>query len=149
MYDAFGSSGGSRSQRALKKKDPSASFSPSYGVRHGFMADEERPVPAGSTNRRGSRRVPMTFEVLLEGDWRRLAGDLSVGGALFLSPVQAQEDRIQLRVRLSGVEREWNAVGFICGVERRGVRFAHHVQFLEADDPTVLAQALERTATES
>ncbi len=146
MDNFFGGRGGGalRLKRKLEK-DPSQRFSPSYGVRNGFLADVERTREDGN-NQRGAKRVPASFEICFDGTWTRLSGDLSAGGALVLSEKKAESTEVQVRIKLDGTE--WTLTGEVLNVQRRAQRFAHHVKFTQPEEAKGLEEALAKSIDE-
>jgi len=133
-----GSGGWALRRRRFNKSLQIGAFSPSYGVRRGYLADVERPLPADLENLRKARRMPMSFEVCIGGTWRRAAGDVSTGGALVLLPFAAAETQFQVRVRMG--EKEWMGMSQLLSTSERGARYAHHVRFT---DPAAWASLAE------
>lgn len=144
MYDVFGNSSGLQAKRRFKKR-PALALSSSFGVRNGFVAGAERPLPAGVENLRAARRLPLTFEVGLEGKRLRVAGDLSAGGAMFLLPYAAGSHQVEVFFRVPGEGEERRVQGQLLACYTRGRRFAHHVRFVQVQADQ-LAAAIEKAA---
>jgi hypothetical protein len=136
-FNPFAAAQLARSRRKLKKVE---SFSPSYGVRNGYVADVERPT---AKNQRAARRVPTSFDVFVDGVWRHVAGDVSAGGALFLLPEGARIEKVTIVIKGSDPKHQWKLSGIIRRISRRGERFAHHVQFTDVSQTEGLAELLE------
>jgi hypothetical protein len=116
-------------------------FASSFGVRNGFVAESEQALPEGLENLRHFPRRRMTFEIQLDGQWRRVAGDVSGGGVLFLLPFRAHVEKLEVLVRTPDLE--WQGAGRLLGTDQRGERFGHHVKFIDAAKAAQLAHALE------
>jgi hypothetical protein len=143
MYDAFSSGGGSKSKRRFSKTQGPI-CSASRGVRYGFIAEGERSLPNGVESKRASRRIPASFYVLKAGEWKRVSGDLSSGGALVLSDEKLVGNRVRLLIQLEDGSGSWQVSGEILGHDNRGNRFGHHVRFTNTAEVRGLAEAIER-----
>jgi hypothetical protein len=142
MQDAFASLGGLRNRRFFGKRE-AWGIPASLGVRQGFMADVERPLPEGVTPQRKARRIPTTLKVLLADTWHRLAGDVSAGGALLLFPTPILEGALPLVIQLQDGGGTWSVEAEILRIERRGRQYAHHLRFAETADVEGLEAAIE------
>lgn len=136
MYD-INNAGGLASRREFKK-DSGFKVSASLAVRKGYRAEAEKPLPAGVASKRQARRVPTLMQVLVNGEWRRVSGDISAGGALILADERIATPTVDVAVGA------WNAKGTVIGVEVRGQRFAHHVRFEDASSLKGLDEAVQR-----
>jgi hypothetical protein len=143
MHDAHGSAGGSRIRRRFRNKGPMG-ISPSFGVRNGFMADVERPLPAGEKAKRKGPRIPTSFRIKIGEAWHRVAGDVSAGGLLILYPEQILVDEVAVSIELRDGSGVWNATCEILRCVPRGQRFAHHIRFANLAQVEGLGQAIER-----
>ena len=90
MYDSQGGGSAVAGIHRKFKQHGDETFSPSYGVRMGFIKDPNWPpsqFPEGSTaqNRR-FRRVACEFSVRIGGTELKATGNLSFGGAMFVLP---------------------------------------------------------------
>jgi hypothetical protein len=140
--------GGFADRRPLRRKRSFAkqghgAFTGSYGVRHGFVAAPEQPR-VGAQNLRSFKRVPGSFELRVGGVWRRVAGDVSGGGVLFLFPEPLEGEQVEVRIQPAKASDAFHAIGQIIGRERRGERYAHHVRFLQVNQGELVA-ALEQS----
>jgi hypothetical protein len=129
VHDVFRSSGGLRNRRSFRKSTR-WNIPASLGVRLGFMADVERPLPDGALSRRRWPRIPASFRVRLGGKWHRVTGDVSSGGALLLFPKTIQRPRVEIVIQLRNGQGTWIATGEIVRREMRGWRYAHHIRFV-------------------
>ena len=85
MFDAFNRAGGANARRRTGTNG--MHFSPSFGVRNGYIKDPNWP-PAqmpeeGTAAQRRQLRVKCGFMIRSNGVLRATAGDLSAGGAKF------------------------------------------------------------------
>lgn len=147
MYDAFNSGGGSKTKRRFGKTSGPI-CSASRGVRYGFIAEEERPLREGEESKRKARRIPASFYVLKSGEWKRVSGDLSSGGALVLSPEKIVGNRVRLLIQMEDGSGSWQVSGEILSFDRRGDRFGHHVRFSNTAEIRGLAEAIEKAFTQ-
>ena len=146
MSELFGTSavGGLPIRRRFKKRT-GLLCAPSFGVANGFVADIERPLPAGAPVRRRSRRIPSSFHMRVGEDWIRVAGDVSGGGALVLFPQQLGGTDAELVIELADGSNRWRARGEVIGVERRGARYAHHIRFTNTAQLGALDEVIARS----
>ena len=145
MYDAFdGSGGGLRGRkRSFKKAGPICSAS--RGVRYGYIADAEQPLAPGVESKRKSRRIPASFYFQKAGEWVRVSGDISSGGALVLFDEKILGNPIRLMIELEDGNGRWEIQGQILSRDRRGERFGHHVRFTNLTEVRGLAEAIEKS----
>lgn len=146
MHDAFSHTTGFTYRRRLRRE--SSSFSPSYGVRKGFIADVERPLPPDQKNLRRSPRLRASFDVLLDGERRRVAGDVSAEGAMFLLPHPSASNEVELFLQPPGEAWEIRATGRIIDRQPRATRVAHRVRFSVHTDRGQVRRYLELLARE-
>jgi hypothetical protein len=142
VYDVFGSSAGLGHHRSFRKSTR-WNIPASLGVRLGFMADVERPLPEGVQSRRRWRRIPTSFRVRFGDKWRRVTGDVSAGGALLLFPRRIKRLRLEIVIQLRNRPGTWIATGEIVGWEMRGRRYAHHVRFVNPGPIAGLGAAVQ------
>ena len=129
MEDIFTSVGGLRTRRSFRSRSR-WNLPASLGVRLGFVADFERPLPEGVPSMRQWRRIPAAIRVLIGGEWHRLTGDVSAGGALLLFPHKIHEPRLEMIIQLRDGRGTWILAGDVVRCELRGWRYAHHVRFI-------------------
>lgn len=132
MYNAISGAGGLSTRRSFRKSG-STKISASMGVRNGFVADVERPLPEGLEPNRHARRIPAALRVYIAGEWRRVSGDVSSGGVLVLFP-QMLEGPVHVVIELRDGSGRWQATGDILRVETRGRQYAHHVRFAQPSE---------------
>jgi hypothetical protein len=149
MENEYGGSGGLRFRRRFKAK--SQPFSPSYGVRMGFIPNPHWPPPPGveeGPERRTSVRIPLSFEIGLENGERALVdGNVSAGGAMFVRDLPMLAKQVDVYVQLAGETAETHAVGELIAVNGAIGTVIHRVRWV---DPTVFADTasrLEQTTT--
>ena len=145
MYDAFDNSGGGfrGRKRSFKKAGPICSAS--RGVRYGFIADLEQPLAPGVETKRKARRIPASFYFQKAGEWVRVSGDISSGGALVLFDEKIVGNQIRLMIELEDNGGRWEISGQILGLDRRGARFGHHVRFTNLTEVRGLGEAIEKS----
>lgn len=144
MYDAISGSGGLKGRRTFKKKSSKPEISASRAVRQGRIADVEKGAPAGRASRRRARRIPTSLRIQVEGGWRRVATDISAGGALLLLPERLEVPSVVISIELKDGSGKWEVVGEIIRRMRRGDRIAHHVHFTHPGQVRGLGEAIER-----
>jgi hypothetical protein len=99
MDSYFSGAGGAANRKFAPRETKVARFSPSYGVRKGFIKDPNWP-PAefpeeGNATQRRFRRMPASFAVTFEGGAPiTVVGNLSSGGAMFSLPTLLSSDRV-------------------------------------------------------
>jgi len=142
MDNVFGGGGGFKGRRNLKGRKDS-SIPSSMGVRMGYVSDVERPPPPGVPSKRRSKRIPTSVHILRDGAWKRVAGDLSGGGALLLLDSKIEEGQLELTVELADGSRKWHAVAEILRREPRGRRVAHHLRFNDASQVEGLGEVIQ------
>lgn len=142
MYNAFQGAGGLTNRRTFRKSG-GWKVSASLGVRNGFMAEVERPLPEGLAPNRSARRIPAALRVYLAGEWRRVSGDVSSGGVLVLFP-QMIEGPVHVLIELADGSGRWQAVGDVVRVETRGRQFAHHVRFAQPQALSGLDEIIQK-----
>jgi len=129
MDDAFGTSGGLRHKRKLKKGKPGEEIPASLGVRLGYVADVERPPPEGVRSTRRTKRIPTSVQIRIDGKWHRVAADISAGGALILYGQPIEGRQVEISLELADRSARWDVTGTILRREKRGRRYAHHIRF--------------------
>lgn len=144
MDDIFTRGGGLRARRSFRKSTR-WNLPASLGVRLGFVADVERPLPDGAESQRRWRRIPAAIRVLVAGEWHRVTGDVSAGGALLLFPRKIAEPHVEMIIQLREGRGTWMVTGEIVRCEPRGWRHAHHVRFTEPAPFFGLDVAIEDT----
>jgi hypothetical protein len=144
MDDIFKSGGGLRNRR-LFRKATRWNIPASLGVRLGFRADVERPLPDGLESHRRWRRIPAAIRVRVGGAWHRVTGDVSAGGALLLFSERITEPRLEMIIQLREGRGTWIVVGELVRCEMRGWRYAHHVRFVDPAPFVGLDVAIEDT----
>lgn len=147
MHDVFtpSSVSGGLPVRRRFKKQPGLLCAPSFGVRNGFVADVERPLPPGVAPQRRAPRIPSSFHLRVGEAWVRVAGDVSAGGALVLFGEKLETPEAELMLELADGSARWRARGQVIGIERRGSRYAHHVRFMSASQLAGLDAEIART----
>lgn len=143
MDDIFKGSGGLKHKRALKGKKTEG-ISASMGVRLGYVADVERPPPEGTPSKRQSKRIPTSVRILRDGQWHRVAGDLSAGGALLLLDGSVDTPELEVVIELADGSGKWHAHAKILRREQRGRRIAHHLRFDNAEEVAGLGEAIQK-----
>src|SRR5688572_1558886 len=129
MYDAFSKAGGANVRRR-QGNGSSMHFSPSYGVRNGFIKDPNWP-PAqlpdeGAAAQRRHLRVKCSFKVRVPGGKpMETGGDISAGGAKFALTGAIGSD---VEVLAGGV----CARATVLQVLKGGGMFTYRVKFLDA-----------------
>ncbi|HZA50911.1 MAG TPA: PilZ domain-containing protein [Myxococcaceae bacterium] len=129
MEDIFRSGGGLRNQRSFRGRK-SWNIPASLGVRLGFVADLERPLPDGVPSQRRWCRIPAAIRVLVGAEWHRVTGDVSAGGALLLFPHKIAQPRLEMIIQLRDGRGTWIVTGDVVRCQLRGWRYAHHVRFV-------------------
>jgi hypothetical protein len=148
MYDAFSSGSGLKGRRSFKKGKEGAPISASRGVRQGRVADTEKAPVKGVPSRRRARRIPTSLRLKVGEGWRRVAADISAGGALLLLPERLEDATVTLAIELKDGTGKWEAQADVIRRERRGDRIAHHVHFTQPQKLAGLAEAIERCFAE-
>src|SRR3954470_22289664 len=102
MDNFFSKAAGANVNRKFASKSKVAGFSPSYGVRRGFIKDPNWP-PAqfpeeGNAANRRFRRMPASFQVKIGEATESLtvSGNISSGGAMFVMSSVLGSDQIQV-----------------------------------------------------
>jgi|GEM_PF-5317308 len=147
MYDAISGIGGLKGRRSFKDK-PVARVSASRAARRGLIAEAEAKVPAGVASKRKARRIPTTLRIQVEGTWRRVAADISAGGALLLLPERLELREVVVAIELKDGSGKWEATAEILRRERRGDRIAHHTRFTKPSEVAGLEAVIERCLSE-
>ena len=132
--EEYGGSGGLRLRRRFKAK--SQPFSPSYGVRMGFIPNPHWPPPPGvedGPERRTSVRIPLSYEIGLENGERALVhGNVSAGGAMFTRDQPLGAKQVDIYVQLAGDSEETHAVGELIATNGAAGRVVHRLRWLDA-----------------
>ena len=131
MHDSIGSSGGGFKNRRNFKNGKQPITTASRAVRLGLKADTEKPPPPGVPSKRSSKRIPTSLHAMVDGKWKRIAGDISAGGALLLFPKRIEDREVDLMIELADHSAKWEVKGTILRREDRGTRVAHHIRFLD------------------
>lgn len=147
MYDAISGIGGLKGRRTFKKK-PVARVSASRAARRGLIAEAEQPVPAGVASKRKARRIPTSLRIEVNGEWRRVAADVSEGGALLLLPERLALGSLRVAIELKDGSGKWEAEAEILRRERRGDRIAHHTRFTQPKQVAGLGAVIDRCLAE-
>jgi hypothetical protein len=132
MDNFFNKAAGAGSHRKFAGQSKNSRFSPSYGVRKGFIKDPnwppaEFPTEGLATNRR-FRRIPASFKVSVGGaEAITVTGNLSSGGAMFaMSNVLTSE---KIEVTFGGHK----APAEIIASESKGSSFIYRAHFTDLD----------------
>lgn len=147
MYDAISGAGGLRGRRSFKKK-AAGKIPASRAVRQGRIAAAEKPLPEGVASKRKARRIPTSLRVQIEGTWRRVAADISAGGALLLLPERLERSSVVVAIELKDGSGKWEVTAEIIRREKRGERYAHHVRFVQPSQVEGLGAAIDRCFAE-
>lgn len=143
MDDIFKGLGGLKHRRALKGGKTSG-IPASMGVRLGYVADVERAPPEGVPSKRQNKRIPTSVRILRDGEWQRVAGDLSAGGALLLLEGEVDASHLELVVELADGTGKWHTHATVLRLEPRGRRVAHHLRFDNPDEVAGLGEAIQK-----
>ena len=132
MDNVFNKAAGATS-RKFSNQPRGARFSPSYGVRRGFIKDPNWPpahFPAeGHAASRRFRRMPATFQVSLDGNEPiTVTGDISSGGVMFQMASPLSHTRVE--VLLGGA----TAKAQVIASESKGALFVYRACFLNISD---------------
>ena len=132
MDNVFNKAAGAKSNRSFGNKPKVARFSPSYGVRKGFIKDPNWPpaeFPAeGLATSRRFRRVPAAFQVSVGGlEPITVTGNLSSGGAMFAMPNVLTSEKIE--VMFAGHK----AAADVIASESKGAQFIYRAHFTDLD----------------
>jgi hypothetical protein len=100
-----------------------------YGVRRGLIADIDRPLPAGQQNLRSSTRVRTSFEIILDGNRRRVTGNVSAGGVMFLLAKPLIASSVEVVLPKTARSPEIRAVAHLLACHAQGPRVAHRACF--------------------
>lgn len=148
MHDAFSNIGGLKGRRSFDKKKPVARVSASRAARRGLVAEAEAPLPAGVASKRKARRIPTTLQIQVDGVWRRVAADVSAGGALLLLAERLEVPTVTVLIELKDGSGKWEATADILRRERRGDRVAHHTRFAKPSQVAGLSAVIDRCLAE-
>ncbi len=132
MDNVFNKAAGAGSNRKFSTQPKVARFSPSYGVRKGFIKDPNWPpaeFPAeGLATSRRFRRVPAAFQVSVDGaEPITVTGNLSSGGVMFAMPNVLTSQKIEV---LFGGHR---AAAEVIASEAKGPQFIYRAHFTDLD----------------
>ena len=132
MDNVFNKAAGAGSNRKFRAHAKVSSFSPSYGVRKGFIKDPnwppaQFPVDGLATSRR-FRRVPAAFQVSVGGaEAVTVVGNLSSGGVMFaMSNVLTSE---KIEITFGGHK----AAAEVIASESKGASFIYRAHFTDLD----------------
>lgn len=132
MDNVFNKAAGAGSNRKFATHVKTSRFSPSYGVRKGFIKDPnwppaEFPTEGLATSRR-FRRVPASFKVCVGGgETITVTGNLSSGGAMFaMSNVLTSE---KIEVTFGG----HTATADVIASEEKSGKFIYRAHFTDLD----------------
>ncbi len=132
MDNVFNKAAGAGSHRKFGNQPKVARFSPSYGVRKGFIKDPNWP-PAqfpvdGLATARRLRRIPASFQVSVGGgEARQVTGNLSAGGVMFAMPNLLTSEKIE--VSFGG----YKAAAEVIASESKGLLFIYRAHFTDLD----------------
>ena len=133
MDNHFTKAAGAGSSRKFSSRETKvARFSPSYGVRKGFIKDPNWP-PAqfpeeGNATQRRFRRVPAAFHVTFEGGAPiTVTGNLSSGGAIFLMSNVLPSERVT--IHFAGK----SAAAQVIASESKHGQFVYRAHFTDLD----------------
>lgn len=132
MDNVFNKAAGASSNRKFSTRAKVSNFSPSYGVRKGFIKDPNWP-PAqfpteGLATSRRFRRVPAAFQVRVGGaEAITVTGNLSSGGVMFaMSNVLTSE---KIEITFAG----HTAAAEVIASESKGSSFIYRAHFTDLD----------------
>ena len=132
MDNVFNKAAGAGSNRKFGNQPKAARFSPSYGVRKGFIKDPNWP-PAefpleGMATARRFRRIPASFQVSVGGfDAITVTGNVSSGGVMFAMPNVLTSEKIE--VMFNGHK----AAAEVIASESKGSMFIYRAHFTDLD----------------
>ncbi len=110
--------------------------------RRGTTADPARKRDRRMGDRRDSPRIPITLQVRDgAGEFREAEGDLSVGGAYFVTAQTPSANQLELKFKLPGVRREIKTAAEVLRIGGYGGRVGVHVKFSDLDTQDELAVA--------
>jgi hypothetical protein len=142
MDNVFNKAAGAAGNRKLGTGSKVARFSPSYGVRRGFIKDPNWP-PAqfpdeGNAANRRFRRMPATFQVKVGDAVEALtvSGNISSGGAMFVMSSVLGSDQVQ--VSYNGA----TANAAVIASESKGGQFMYRAHFLDENEAASVWMAL-------
>lgn len=148
MYDAINKAASAGKSRTLHTKE-SRKFSPSYGVRKGFIKDPNWPPPVfpdeGTASMRRSRRVACTFKVQV-GDEAPVAtsGDVSLGGAKFILGERVTSRVVDVLVGKADATSK--ATAEILAILPKGDGFVYHARFVDPAEAAPVWKLVEAQA---
>ncbi len=142
MDNVFNKAAGAGSNRKFTQHSKVARFSPSYGVRRGFIKDPNWP-PAqfpdeGNAANRRFRRMPATFQVRI-GDAAEaltVAGNISSGGAMFMMKSLLGSEKIELTYGGAMAHAE------VIASEQKGGQFMYRAHFTDVNEASAVWMAL-------
>jgi hypothetical protein len=139
MFDAHNKAAGANAHR--RHNTGTMKFSPSYGVRAGFIKDPNWP-PAhmpeeGNAARRRHLRVNCSFVVRVSGSGVPVNGDLSAGGARFTLDRAAGSE-------VEVVAGSLTARAHVLQVIEANGRFTHRAQFVDPNAGNAVFSAVWR-----
>ena len=142
MDNVFNKAAGAGSNRKFTHQPKVARFSPSYGVRRGFIKDPNWP-PAqfpeiGNATDRRFRRMPATFQVRI-GDASEpltVTGNISSGGAMFVMQSVLGSEKIEVTYGGAMAHAE------VIASESKGGQFMYRAHFTDENEASTLWMAL-------
>ncbi len=132
MDNVFNKAAGAGSNRKFSTQPKASRFSPSYGVRKGFIKDPnwppaEFPTEGLATSRR-FRRIPAAFQVRVgSSDPVAVTGNLSSGGVMFAMAHTLTSQKIE--VSFGG----HTAAAEVIASEAKGAMFIYRAHFTDLD----------------
>jgi hypothetical protein len=141
MDNVFNKAAGAGSNRKFSNQPKSSRFSPSYGVRKGFIKDPNWPpaeFPAeGMATSRRFRRIPAAFEVSVGGLAPvKVTGNLSSGGVMFALENVLTSEKIEV------VFGGHKAAAEVIASESKGPLFIYRAHFTDLDAASEIWVAL-------
>ncbi len=132
MDNVFNKAAGAGSNRKFSSQSKVARFSPSYGVRKGFIKDPNWPpaeFPAeGLATSRRFRRMPASFQVSVGGlEPVTVTGNLSSCGVMFAMASVLTSEKIE--VAFGGHK----AAAEVIASEAKGPMFSYRAHFTDLD----------------
>jgi hypothetical protein len=130
MDNVFTKAAGASSNRKFANQSKVARFSPSYGVRRGFIKDPNWP-PAqfpeeGTASSRRLRRMPATFQVGVgETAPITVTGNISSGGVMFTMSNVLTRSQVDVRFGTASARAE------VIASESKDAQFVYRAQFLD------------------
>ena len=144
MDNVFSKAAGASTNRKFSHKTKVALFSPSFGVRHGFIKDPNWPPASfpseGLATSRRFRRVPASFEVRIDqGETIAVNGNLSSGGVMFVTSIRLTSEKIEVKFGDLRAEAE------VIACEGPGPQFICRARFTDLDAGGEIWFALMKT----